>query len=70
MVVTDRTRFISINKKTFLTARSRILNSFLQMYGILKADQLKEVQIDESSEKGYKRWIQNFDGRVCWKVVS
>jgi hypothetical protein len=56
VVVTNRTRLISINedvkKSSFLASSSRTLNSFIQFYGILKADQLKEVQNDESSEKG------------------
>jgi len=44
---------MKIKKKTyFLTARFRTLNSFLQIYGILKAYQWKEVQNDEFSEKG------------------
>lgn len=43
-----------LKKKVFLTARSRTLNSFLQICGILKADQWKEVQNDEFSEKGYR----------------
>ena len=45
---------------------------FLQIYGILKADQLNDVQNDESSKNGYKSRLHSFDGRSVgkWLVRS
>jgi len=46
----------NFKKNYFVTARSRTLNSFLQINGILKADQWKEVQNDEFSVKDTKTY--------------